>query len=336
MKILTRYCPFIFLGLVLITNGCKKDASIPTLTTADVTEIKQTSALGGGAITSDGGDPVICHGLCWSVQQSPTITDGKSTDSSNIGSFSGVLIGLVPNTTYHVRAFATNGTGTGYGNEVTFTSETSGTVTDIDGNSYYTITLGTQEWMIENLKVTHYNNGDPIPNITGDTAWSNLTTGAYCDFNNLPANGTAYGRLYNYYTIHDSRGVAPAGWHIPNNEDWNLLNDYLSNNGFEFKGVSNEIGKSMASQTGWLENTSEGTVGNDPLSNNTSGFTGLASGYRYYDGTFTYMGAYTFWWSNSDVSKEITWYRCLSKYWSILYKDFTINTTGMSLRCVKD
>jgi uncharacterized protein (TIGR02145 family) len=167
-----------------------------------------------------------------------------------------------------------------------------------------------------------------IPTLIG-TYWSNHE-------NNLPANGSAYGKLYNSYTVHDSRGIAPVGWHIPDNEEWTVLCDYLATNGFGFKGSGGDIGKSLASQSGWTENSVEGTVGNNPLSNNSSGFNGLAAGYRYYDGTFTYMGVYTFWWNNSVVNNDFTWYRSFSKFWAVLYKDFTINSSGMSLRCVKD
>ncbi|MBI4645984.1 MAG: fibrobacter succinogenes major paralogous domain-containing protein [Bacteroidia bacterium] len=101
------------------------------------------------------------------------------------------------------------------------------TVTDIDGNIYNTIIIGTQEWMQENLKVIHYRNGDAIPDVTGDTQWSNLSTGAYCNYNNNESNALIYGRLYNWYAVADSRNICPAGWHTPTDAEWTTLTDYL-------------------------------------------------------------------------------------------------------------
>ena len=89
------------------------------------------------------------------------------------------------------------------------------TVKDIDGNVYHTVTIGTQIWMVENLKTTKYRNGDGIPNVTDNTQWGNLTTWAYCNYNNDAANGTKYGKLYNWYAVNDSRNIAPTGWHVP-------------------------------------------------------------------------------------------------------------------------
>ena len=102
-----------------------------------------------------------------------------------------------------------------------------GTVTDIDGNLYYTVKIGEQWWMLENLRVTHYRNGDAIPNVTDDAEWEGLSTGAYCDYDNDPANVATYGRLYNWYAVGDSRNIAPAGWHVPSDDEWQTLVDYL-------------------------------------------------------------------------------------------------------------
>src|SRR5688572_21874913 len=93
------------------------------------------------------------------------------------------------------------------------------TVTDADGNIYRTVTIGDQVWMAENLKVTHYKNGDAIAVVSSDTAWSHLLSGAYCHYNNDINNTAAYGKLYNWYAINDSRGIAPEGWHIPTEEE---------------------------------------------------------------------------------------------------------------------
>src|SRR5665648_943598 len=114
----------------------------------------------------------------------------------------------------------------------------SGTVTDIDGNVYKTVTIGTQVWMAENLKTTKYRNGDPIPNITDATAWTNLTTGAYCNNNNDANYATTYGRLYNWYAVNDIRNIAPAGWHIPTKAEWTTLTTYLGGQGLSLIHIS--------------------------------------------------------------------------------------------------
>src|SRR5512133_2157241 len=104
---------------------------------------------------------------------------------------------------------------------------TYGTVTDIDGNIYKTIAIGTQTWMAENLKVTHYQNGDSISKITDATPWSNLESGAYCIYLNNSVKGNTYGKLYNWFAITDSRNICPAGWHIPTDTEWETLYAYL-------------------------------------------------------------------------------------------------------------
>jgi len=127
------------------------------------------------------------------------------------------------------------------------------------------VTIGTQVWMVENLNVTHYRNGDPITNVTDNTQWFNLTTEAYCDY-------TGYGRIYNSYAVQDSRNIAPTGWHVPSDAEWTILSDYLINNGFGFDGSGHDIAKSMAATSGWDTFTDVGATGNNQASNNSSGF----------------------------------------------------------------
>ena len=115
--------------------------------------------------------------------------------------------------------------------------ETRTSLTDIDGNDYKTVTIGTQVWMVENLKTTKYNDGTAIPNITDNTSWAALTTGAYCDNINTPSISTTYGRLYNWYAVDNNAGtkvasnggknVCPTGWHVPSDAEWTTLTTYL-------------------------------------------------------------------------------------------------------------
>ena len=163
-----------------------------------------------------------------------------------------------------------------------------GEVTDIDGNTYRTIKIGDQWWMAENLKVTHYRNGDEIPNITDDKAWAGLTTGALCSYDNDPQFKPAYGLLYNWYAVADERNIAPEGWHVPSNAEWEKLNAYVSDpaNGFVEEGRWKADGNS-----GWPRGTS--------ITNET-GFSALLSAGRRSDGAFNRGRARAFFWTSTS------------------------------------
>lgn len=196
------------------------------------------------------------------------------------------------------------------------------TITDVDGNAYNTVTIGTQVWMVENLKTTHYRNGDPIPNITDDTAWSKLTTGAYCDYGNTASNSNTYGKLYNWYAVNDNRNIAPSGWHIPSDAEWttlviNLGGDSLTGNKLKESGI-----------THWQSPNTGAT--------NLSGFTALPGGYRLYNGDFNLIGFYGSWWSSTDPNTLNAWTRDLSYNNSNIRRNYFLKTLGFSVRCLKD
>ena len=197
-----------------------------------------------------------------------------------------------------------------------------GTVTDIDGNVYQTVKIGNQWWMAENLKVTRYNNGDAIPNVTDNTQWSNLTTGAYCNYDNDINNVAVYGRLYNWYAAEDSRNIAPVGWHVPSDTEWQTLVDYL--------GGSSVAGGKMkeAGTAHWLSPNTGAT--------NTSGFTALPAGYRSNNGSFSNMSNYGYWWSATEYSTAYAWYRLLSYLYSQVDRYYGNKRYGFSIRCIRD
>jgi uncharacterized protein (TIGR02145 family) len=298
--------------------------ALPTISTTTVTSISQTSAISGGIITLDGGTSVTARGVCWSTSANPTIADNKTTDGTGMGTFASSLTGLTANTTYYVRAYATNSAGTAYGSDISFTTQqtTGTTVTDIDGNVYNTVTIGTQVWMAENLKTSHYRNGDPIPQVTDSTQWENLGSGAWCYYNNDPANGTIYGKLYNWYTVNDPRDLAPQGWHIPTDAEWTTLTTFLGG-GNVAGGKLKETGTSH-----WLSPNFGAT--------NESGFTGLPGGYRWYLGTFVYVGNYGVWWSSTEDYTSNAWGRFLIYSGSYIYLGSSSKPIGFSVRCVKD
>jgi len=200
------------------------------------------------------------------------------------------------------------------------TSGGAGTMTDIDGNVYKTVKIGNQIWMAENLKVTRYRNGDPIPNVTGKTQWKNLKTGAYCNYDNNSSNAKTYGRLYNWYAVNDSRNIAPAGWHVPTDKEWKQLENYL---GSEAGGKLKERG------TIHWKSPNKGAT-------NSSDFTALPGGYRTNNGPFYVIGLGADFWSATQYNSYYAWYRYLYYYGSDVYRNYYGKRYGFSVRLVRD
>ena len=310
--------------------------TVPILTTSDAEVTAQTAALSGGNITSDGGAAVTARGVCWSsTNPSPTVNDNKTTDGSGAGSFVSSLSGLAFGSSYYVRAYATNSVGTGYGTVKSFTAGM-GTVTDIDGNIYKTVIIGSQWWMAENLKVTHYRNGDPIPNVTNETNWSDLwglKKGAYCEYSNNVEIVSTYGRLYNWYAVADNRNIAPEAWHIPTDIEWKQLEIYLGMgeaeaNDMGFRG-SDEGGKLKEAGTAHWNSPNTGAT-------NESGFTALPGGFRSGDGVFHDAGSNALFWSSTEIGDYGAWYRSISYNNPQIYRYDDHRLNGFSVRCVKD
>jgi uncharacterized protein (TIGR02145 family) len=320
---------FATIGIFLIIgSSCKKDndspTRIPEVITKEIADITNLDANGGGIITSDGGASVIARGICWSTNQTPTINNFKTKDGNGGGSFTSKLTALVANTTYYVRAYATNVNGTAYGNMKSFTTKNDNitTVTDIDGNIYHTITIGTQIWMVENLKTTKYRNGDPIPNVADNTQWNNLTTDAYCNYNNDANNATIYGRLYNLSAVLDSRKICPSGWHIPSDAEWTTL--------IAFLGGDNVAGGKLK-ETG----TSHWNSPNTGATNET-GFTALPDGHRDYFGIFLEIGGYGHWWSSTKDDESSAWSYRMGYSYKNIGRSSSYEKNGYSVRCIKD
>jgi uncharacterized protein (TIGR02145 family) len=206
-------------------------------------------------------------------------------------------------------------------------------VTDYDGNMYFTVEIGSQCWMAQNLKVTHYRNGDPIPHVTDVGEWSGLSTGAYCDYDNDPANVETYGRLYNWYAVDDIRSIAPEGWHVPSDDEWKQLEMYLG------------MSQSEADATGW-RGTDEGgklkqagTIHWNPPNTgatNESGFTALPGGWRAPNGNFHGMGDDALIWCSSEFSSSHAWHRYLEYSHSEALRGYDPKEGGFSVRCVRD
>jgi uncharacterized protein (TIGR02145 family) len=192
-------------------------------------------------------------------------------------------------------------------------------VTDIDGNVYPTKRIGSQLWLAENLRVTHYRNGDPISEVSEHKDWARLTSGAYCIYENDSGNVDLYGLLYNWHAVNDSRILAPAGWHIPTDREWQTLIDFLGGSSF--------AGDAMKDSIGWIEN------GNG---SNISKFTALPGGVRYSNGLFDGIRFTTSFWSSTNVSTDGAWGRWLSYLSPAIGLDDASQLDGFSVRCVKD
>ena len=218
-------------------------------------------------------------------------------------------------------------------------------VTDADGNLYNTVVIGNQEWLSENLKTTKYCNGDtlPINNNNSTGTWGNLTVGAW---NFVNSNSTIYQneKFYNWYAASDSRNICPCNWHVPTDNEWTILENYLIANGFNYDGTTNgnKIAKAMASQNSFWSNGTQtlGAVGNNLLLNNSSGFNALPFGTTLYQYGYTAEN-YTFWWSSNEWITDNTYaiWRGLSYQNNNLCSgapDIGMKGNGFSIRCLKN
>ena len=206
---------------------------------------------------------------------------------------------------------------------ILFTPIIAQTVKDVDNNVYKTVTIGTQVWMAENLKTTHYRNGDSIPYVLNDiTTWENLTKGAYAPYNGNIFDLETYGCLYNWYAVADNRNIAPVGWHVPSQSDWEILFNYLG-------------GDNIASAELKESGTAHWKMPNSGATNST-GFTALAAGYISSGPWISFKLSLGLWWTSNETSGKIAKYYSMYYNTSSMLLDSTIKFNGLSIRCVKD
>ncbi|MGD0340782.1 MAG: fibrobacter succinogenes major paralogous domain-containing protein [Bacteroidales bacterium] len=332
------------LSVAAILNSCKKSdessssgSTSLTVTTNSVSVFGQRWATLSGTVNVNNQTAIIAFDYGTSASYGSSISADPDTLSDNKSTtVSAVISSLVPDKTYYYRVKAIISSDTTYGSEMTFTTKDSikstfifnpnlkyGSVSDIDGNTYKTIEIGTQTWMAENLNVTKLNDGTPIPFITNATAWTELSTPAYCWYN---YDSVSYGALYNWYVVdaasNGNRNVCPSGWHIPSNNELATL--------ITFSGGEVEAGGKLkeTGTTHWYSTNSYVT--------NETGFTAIPAGYRYYSGTFNNIRRYSYWWSSTTSSS-------LDAYCRNLYFDYNNAETGvsnkksgLSIRCIKD
>ncbi len=296
---------------------------IPDVTTTAISAVAATTATSGGNVTDDNNGDVTARGVCWATTSNPVATGSHTTDGTGTGSFASSITGLTPNTIYYVRAYATNSAGTGYGPELTLTTFAA---TDADGNNYTSIVIGTQTWLLQNLKTTKYRNGDQIETTTP----ANLDISAepapkyQWAVANDPGAVPVYGRFYTWYAVTDSRNVCPTGYHVPSDTEWTTLTTFLG-------------GEAVAG--GKVKETGT-THWNDPNTGatNESGFTAVAGGYRNFNGAFVSFGISSPYWSATEnqINTAWGWGRSLNYSLETMARMGFDKPDGCVVRCLKD
>ncbi len=336
--------------LTTILQSCKKEneEELPQLLTEPPGQIARTSAWFGGTILDDGSDSIMVKGFCWSLEPEPTLADQSAPHYfSYEGHMENHIGGLIPGTIYYARAYATNAAGTGYGNQVSFTTKPAKAMTlfntelsydsvqDIDGNRYKTISIGSQVWMAENLKTTRYNDGASIPLITVDPSNDALLSPGYSWYeNNETLFKDIYGAYYNWFAIKTQK-VCPSGWHLPSDEEWKVMEMFLGMTREEadaigYRGTTEGEKLKESGNYNWTQESLQGS--------NLSGFTALPGGLSS-QGTFGSEGYWGGWWSATEVNPDpYSWAWCHWVFWDGSWTALSEITKSdfLNVRCIKD
>jgi uncharacterized protein (TIGR02145 family) len=279
---------------------------------------------------TDEGSTITSKGVCYSTSPSPTISNSKTIDGVGSGTFVSNISNLNSNVIYFIKPYATNSVGTSYGLEQTIVlnlNVAGPNSTDGSGNVYNSVKIGDQIWISKNLIATKYQNGQSIPNITDSKSWTNLSSGAYCDFINDINIGKIYGHLYNYYSVSDSRNICPIGWHVPTKVEWETLINYLGGPVY----AGNKLKESGSLY--WLPPNAEG--------DNSSGFSARAGSWRSQDALFYYgvkTGGALFWTSTKDDPKYpwVMGIQTFGETVKIVKDPYFESAAGTSIRCLKN
>ena len=323
--------------------------TVPIVHTVEPVITVNTIVYTGGRCV-DGGSPISAYGVCWSTSPNPTIADSHTTDGSGEAAFTSQLFGLSIGETYYIRAYAVNGMGIGYGEEYSVVITTNCdndnfAVTDYDGNIYPTVKIGTQCWMKENLRTTHYSDGTVIPQ--GSTTSSN--TGYWYYPGNHSTNKDNYGLLYNWKAVMRNsgysstnpsgvQGICPTGWHVPSTAEWTQLTNYVKSiSEYHCGGNNTYIAKALASKTGWTEYTNSDNpcfVGYNRNANNATGFGAVGAGY--YSGSYNSFNSMVAYWTATLRSGNNAYFNYM--YYNSRDVGSTDQSTynGCSVRCVCD
>lgn len=311
--------------------------NIPTLKTTAITNITDNTASSGGYQIDSGRIVIRECGVCWSKSPNPTIANSHTSNGAGTGSFVSEITGLEPNTTYYVRAYATNDVGTGYGQQLEFKSFGCGSsMTDSrDGQQYATVLIGEQCWMAENL-----NYGTKINGSQAQT--NNNSIEKYCYYDSED-KCLEYGGLYQWnemmqYTTSESvQGICPPGWRLPSHAEWTTLTTSVSNQqAYTCNSNPNYIAKAMAAKTNWNPNDGTCVVGNTLSTNNATGFTAIPGGRRYSNGNFYDLLNHGIWWTSSQNYEDTAtaWRRAFSYNNALVASGRLNKAEGFAVRCL--
>jgi len=329
---------------------------LPLVSTDSVIVVSDTSALIACNVIADGFLPISQRGVCWSTSQNPTVSGRHTVDGGGTGIYYSSITGISLDSIYYSRAYAINSYGTSYGNEIGFTTRSIygqpcpniPTVTDYDGNVYNTVQIGTQCWIKENMRTTHFADGTAISLVPYSTI-SHFTPYRYYP-NNDSTIVDPYGYLYNWKAAMKGaessnsipsgvQGLCPDGWHLPSSAEWSILRNYvISQNQYMCGSNPSAIGKALASTTGWEDSGSLNpcTPGYIQLSNNETGFTAFPAG----ETNFAFGRKALFWSSKASYSSSYGGYSINYSLDNVVYsfEDYNENLwyEGYSVRCLKD
>lgn len=325
----------IFKTEVLITEKHRDQTIQNPTVVSKVSSFTSVSAILGGNVTNDGGSLVTESGIYWGTSPVPVNTGTKLIIGSGTGSFSKNMQNLNPNTTYYLKAYATNGNGTGYGEETNFTTLNNLIAADVDGNVYNTTTIGSQVWFSENLRVTRLNDGQTIPLVPDNTSWGNLSTFGYCWYNNNQNTyGRNFGALYNWYAINTNK-LCPAGWHVPSDNDFKILEKGLGMSATDADGTglrgTNEGSKMAGRADLWMDGLLKSNV-----YFGTSGFNAVPGGHRYYGGDFQNINTSGSLYTATESNASSAWYRQINNDGARIERNTFDKRDGFSVRCLKD
>jgi uncharacterized protein (TIGR02145 family) len=313
-------CPLLIVaGIVL--PACSKNERALIITTRGITGITNASASSGGIIVHGANEEILEVGIVWNTSGDPTTgkNSGRATPESGNPDYRIKMEGLEPETVYYVRAYGINNSGTFYGEEQSFKTYFE-KVEDIDGNTLYTLRIGTGEWTASNINTGRYRNGDVIPD--ADRTTYNLDEGL----------GEIYGSLYSWFAISDERGLCPAGWTVPEDRHWKELEAELgmSQRSVNRAGLRDRYAGGKLKETGTSHWNSPNVLATD-----IHGFTALPGGYRHITGSFAFLGESSNWWTSSGYSAIVAWYRNIYHENGGIYRGTINKSSSLSVRCVK-
>jgi len=317
-------------ALIVIFFGCKKDdetpVNEPVLGKTEISIITTSFGNCESEITSIGTSDITAKGFCWSTYPLPTLDDYTSTNISgdlDAGFYSGVFNGFELNTTYYMRSWATNATGTGYGAQLEFRTPQNA-IQDYDGNAYSSMFVNTQEWLVQNLKVTHFQEGTEIPNVTDNSSWEALSSAAYCLYDNDAANKDTYGALYNWAAVNTGQ-LCPEGWHVPSESEWSALVEFfdgepLAGGRLKEPGIFHWVAPNVGPGDSYFYALPGGKRGNSTVG----------------DGEFLRKGSYGYWWTSTEIDANNANSRSITNGSDYIYNYGNRKEYGLSVRCISD